>query len=504
MVSSNSESVYKFIVEAGATELGGSQGAPPSGGGGGGMGGGSKKYEEYLKSISGSTKKNLGATLGIKLGTASILKQSQVFTGYVGTIFQLVGAMVDVILAPFLPILIPAVKKMGEMIPYMALYAQRIFDVLDKTLFQWIRNFGNMLPDWMSKSFAPIMAGVLTAMFMLKMTGMWGPFIKLFNGFVAKPLWALAKVFFNLRLWDTIKLRLMMLADTIREAVKKAIKQIWDATGGKAIKFLVSTVKNAWKSVVQAVKPLLKRITMFLRPIVRMFTGWVGKIFGRLWTNGFAKWGAKLMPVLKNAIPDAIKAGFGHMTTFLDNLVKGLTRWIKPVFDGALKFFSKKGAIAGAAAGLGKFMSKHAGKAKAGMKVVGHSMRGIPVFGSAIELGYGGYKVYQDYKKYGAGAAAGRLGLTAANVAAGFFDASGIASAGLSITSNYAMDKAYEKMLTPTQAWLEKNYANPKFEGQITLNNTMGEKSYEWNQQGKHDMQVNEQMPTDRTYMDDG
>lgn len=57
---------------------------------------------------------------GISMGLGGILKQSQVFTGTLGAIFQIFGAMVDVMLAPFIkPILIPAIKGLARLIPKM-------------------------------------------------------------------------------------------------------------------------------------------------------------------------------------------------------------------------------------------------------------------------------------------------------------------------------------------------------------------------------------------------
>ena len=44
--------------------------------------------------------------MGIEVSLKSMLKQSQIFTSYVGSLFQIFGAMVDVMLAPLMPILI--------------------------------------------------------------------------------------------------------------------------------------------------------------------------------------------------------------------------------------------------------------------------------------------------------------------------------------------------------------------------------------------------------------
>jgi hypothetical protein len=54
---------------------------------------------------------------GITFNLAGILKQSQLFTGMVGSIFQIAGAAVDIFLAAFMPILIPAIRMVADLLP---------------------------------------------------------------------------------------------------------------------------------------------------------------------------------------------------------------------------------------------------------------------------------------------------------------------------------------------------------------------------------------------------
>ena len=84
----------------------------------------------------------LGKRLGINVGISSILKQSQIFTGTVGSMFQILGALVDVILAPFLPVIVPIIRLMGNMIPVIhktihsliTWYKEKISNPLDKKI----------------------------------------------------------------------------------------------------------------------------------------------------------------------------------------------------------------------------------------------------------------------------------------------------------------------------------------------------------------------------------
>ena len=65
--------------------------------------------------------------LGINLGIGSLLKQSQVFTGSVSSILQIIGALVDVFIAPFLmPLIIPLIKKLASFIDPVRKYSEEL------------------------------------------------------------------------------------------------------------------------------------------------------------------------------------------------------------------------------------------------------------------------------------------------------------------------------------------------------------------------------------------
>lgn len=55
--------------------------------------------------------------VGIKFNLAAILKQSQIFTSTLGSLFQIFGAMADIFLAAFMPILVPALRWIASMLP---------------------------------------------------------------------------------------------------------------------------------------------------------------------------------------------------------------------------------------------------------------------------------------------------------------------------------------------------------------------------------------------------
>ena len=160
--------------------------AGPSGSGGGGQ------YAEKTKkdrTTEDTQKKSVGAlqdinkktsgyirnTLGINIGIASILKQSQIFTGTLGTIFQILGALVDVILAPFLPIIVPAIKSMAENIPQIRAKAEQIVGAVvsvTKFIAHWINQLLDKLPNGIGKVIKDIVQYWILGLFLAKLFGM--------------------------------------------------------------------------------------------------------------------------------------------------------------------------------------------------------------------------------------------------------------------------------------------------------------------------------------------
>ena len=60
--------------------------------------------------------KSASKTAGISFTIGSLLKQSQIFTGVVGSVFQIIGAFIDIMLLPLIPIVTPIIKTAGSKI----------------------------------------------------------------------------------------------------------------------------------------------------------------------------------------------------------------------------------------------------------------------------------------------------------------------------------------------------------------------------------------------------
>ena len=53
---------------------------------------------------------------GIDIGVGALLKQSQIFTGFLGNLFAIVGALIDTVLAPLAPSAFKALGHLGKII----------------------------------------------------------------------------------------------------------------------------------------------------------------------------------------------------------------------------------------------------------------------------------------------------------------------------------------------------------------------------------------------------
>ena len=436
-------------VELILREMGG-MGGPGSGGGGGPSapgGGDTKKMGDYLKGISNNTRKSLGATLGIKLGTASILKQSQVFTGFIGTIFQLMGALVDVILAPFLPILIPGIKLIAQMIPYVAKYSQAIFDFLDRTLFQWIRNAMNLLPGGIKDKIIPALSALLVGAFFLKMTGLWGPFSKLVGGFIAKPLWALVSTKLTSGLAKLLKLDTDMVAKLgLKAVLKQTLKEALKTAGTRIVTFVRTQLNmrlNTIKGLFKVLGGYLDEPLKFIKGKLVGLADFIRAPFAKLWANI----GARFFSPIAGELDNFALRFLGSAKTWIAEL---------PIVQGAMKFFNAKGLLGKAGGLFGRAMGAVKGKAGTGLKVLGTSMKGVPVLGAVAELGFGAYQTYQDVRKYGWKEGAMRGALTLANTATALVDPTGVASAAGSIGSNIMMSRAFRNNAV-SEGWAQRN-----------------------------------------------
>ena len=119
---------------------------------------------ESVKKPTGLFWKGLTANksiLGINVGVGSFLKQSMTFNTSVASILQIIGAIVDVAIAPFLiPLIVPLAKKMGTFVPVVSDYANKLAEKIVPKITAMASSVWNGDGNWLSKS-ADILKGTL-------------------------------------------------------------------------------------------------------------------------------------------------------------------------------------------------------------------------------------------------------------------------------------------------------------------------------------------------------
>jgi len=144
---------FRFIMEN-AIKGGGS--------GGGSGGGGTDKSEPNPqppeKAQAGGFKSAL-KSLGINVTLANLLRQSQVFTGLLNSMFQVIGAVLDVALAPLLPFL---GKFLKNAFPTLLAIAERIGNFLSGELSKLEEmGIGGYIADLFSRVARTLLNGVV-------------------------------------------------------------------------------------------------------------------------------------------------------------------------------------------------------------------------------------------------------------------------------------------------------------------------------------------------------
>tara|TARA_R110002051_G_scaffold153446_2_gene225842 strand:- start:2008 stop:3642 length:1635 start_codon:yes stop_codon:yes gene_type:complete len=114
---------------------------------------------------------------GIQFGVGALLKQSQLFTGFLGSIFQIVGGMIDLMLAPLMPIFIPVLKFLAKMMPGVRItataIANKLIEIGTSITGWWKENAPSWLQGGDGTQIAQVAGGVFTALMFAKFTGLW-------------------------------------------------------------------------------------------------------------------------------------------------------------------------------------------------------------------------------------------------------------------------------------------------------------------------------------------
>lgn len=165
-------------------------------------------------------KKMAAKSMGVSLSIGAMLKQSQLFTGFLGAIFQVIGALVDAFLAPMMPTLFKLVAFMAKGVPKMQQMGQAIADWLGKFFKGGFENALTMLGDLAISA----IKGILTLL--------WSIVWKLISTIFSKDFWfglfkivfTIYKVYF-LTLWKLFKLYFTTIYVTIPKLIWGLLKE---------------------------------------------------------------------------------------------------------------------------------------------------------------------------------------------------------------------------------------------------------------------------------------
>lgn len=171
------------IEGSASTQMGVASGRGSSGGTSSPSGDSAKKDKEEEKK---NKDKSLKKLIGIDISLAAMLKQSQIFTGFLGSVFQLIGMLVDVVLAPLAPYLFKLVGIISGWIPKIGSWSETAVQWLKDAVYKLtdLVNFGKPndfgVPELVEQGFRIMSISGLGAMvgseFALKFKGLgWNP-----------------------------------------------------------------------------------------------------------------------------------------------------------------------------------------------------------------------------------------------------------------------------------------------------------------------------------------
>jgi len=158
------KSLTEHVLEVGKRTMDYMGDAP--GGGKGGKGKNEKNLAQQLKRLA-----------GIDLGLGALLKQSQIFTGYMGNLFAIVGAIIDSVLAPLAPLAFKALAALGKKIPAIAAAAQKHIPRIVERVTKIVQGFDGFMKKWWPNwagTVAKIVGGLVAINLTLRMIRMGG------------------------------------------------------------------------------------------------------------------------------------------------------------------------------------------------------------------------------------------------------------------------------------------------------------------------------------------
>jgi hypothetical protein len=212
---------------------------------GGSNSGSDKKKGEGL--IKGGLKK-----AGISFSLASILKQSQIFTGFLGSLFQILGGMVDLMLVPLIPPMMAFLTWLAKQMPLISkIGAFFVGSFVDH--FMGIFNNFKKAFELFKEAWGLIKDGEI-----------WQAAKKIFQG-IGYLLWGVIKLYFTgiLLSWGRVFFLLPGLIDKIKEGFRWLKDKL-------TVDFLMLVVLKGIKFLTDALTSYVNYVTYPMRTVISL------------------------------------------------------------------------------------------------------------------------------------------------------------------------------------------------------------------------------------------
>jgi len=139
-----------------------------------------KNSKEADDKQSTSLAKMVKSAIGVQFTVAALLKQSQIFTGFLGAVFQVLGGLVDHILAPLAPALFKLVEVAASWLPTIGRWSEQLVGLFGMVM-DYFAGIASDLSDrkvtgdeLASKGFTIVSMSGLTALLSNKIAGYFG------------------------------------------------------------------------------------------------------------------------------------------------------------------------------------------------------------------------------------------------------------------------------------------------------------------------------------------